>query len=188
MNPNDARASRSRRALLDASLELLLQKPTASLSEVAAHAGVGRATLYRHFDTRDKLVCAITLDSLGAIQSVVQPILDEELSAEATLTRIIGAIVPLANQYHFLLSLWNIGADDPQVMEIYNQQLASLFELVERGKSEGWIKPSLNSRWIVTTIDSLIYSAWWMLGQGEMTEDEVTTHILDTLFSGITKK
>lgn len=188
MNPDDARASRSRRALLDASRDLLLQNPSASLRDVASHAGVGRATLYRHFDSREALISAIAVDSFEATQAAVQPVLDQGLNAEKTLKGIIAAIVPMATQYHFLLSLWNIAANDPDVMAIYNQQLSSLFSLVETAKAEGSINTALNSRWIVTTIDSLIYSAWWMLGQGEMTQEEVTRHIIDTLFLGIAKK
>ena len=43
---------RNHAALLDAAAAVLAVDPSASLAEVAARAGLGRATLYRHFPTR----------------------------------------------------------------------------------------------------------------------------------------
>ena len=40
MTQLDARAHKSRKALLNASISLLVSNPSASLTEVAAHAGV----------------------------------------------------------------------------------------------------------------------------------------------------
>src|SRR5262245_39397024 len=52
-----ADATRNREKLLDAAIELFAQQGTgASLEAVAARAGVGIGTLYRHFPTRDALV------------------------------------------------------------------------------------------------------------------------------------
>ena len=45
-------ARRSRRAILDAARELYRDDAEASFAEIAHHAGVGQATVYRHFDDR----------------------------------------------------------------------------------------------------------------------------------------
>lgn len=185
INPNDARAARSRRALMEASLELLLQKPNASMSDIAQHAGVGRATLYRHFDTREALIIALVKESLAQTEAVVAPIAEKKLTAKETLLAMLAVIVPLADRYHFLLSLWNLGVEDKEILQTYDDQLSKLYELIEAGKSEGSINKQLRSDWLVTLIDSLIYAAWWMLGQGIMSEAEVVEHIEKSLFQGI---
>ena len=187
MKQTDARATRSRLALLEAGLELFLQKPTATLSEVAVHAGVGRATLYRHFDTKESLIRALALDCLDATEKIVAPIYAKDLNPTDKLKAMLVAIIPLADRYHFLLSLWNIAADDQKLLEIYNKQLDELSELVELGKRQGLFKKHLNTGWIVTTIDSLIYSSWWMLSQKQMTEKEVIAQISETLLDGISQ-
>ena len=58
----DRRRSDARRnhdAIVVAALEALTQSPDASLNAIAKRAGVGNATLYRHFQTREDLVLAV---------------------------------------------------------------------------------------------------------------------------------
>ncbi|MEZ5155933.1 MAG: TetR/AcrR family transcriptional regulator [Solirubrobacterales bacterium] len=52
-------AERNRRRIIEAGIEVLSADPEANIGEVAEASGVGRTTLYRHFDTRDELVDAI---------------------------------------------------------------------------------------------------------------------------------
>ncbi len=64
----DAQANRQK-VLEAARFQFAQDGPDASLNEVARRAGVGVATLYRHFPTRDSLVAAVyssELDALGA--------------------------------------------------------------------------------------------------------------------------
>ncbi|MEM1316029.1 MAG: helix-turn-helix domain-containing protein, partial [Pseudomonadota bacterium] len=46
----------SRDAILEAAFQLYARRPDASLAEVAQRAGVGRATLHRHFGSREALI------------------------------------------------------------------------------------------------------------------------------------
>ena len=55
-----ADAERNRLALLEAARAVFAEKgPSASLEEIAAAAGLGIGTLYRHFPTRDALIEAV---------------------------------------------------------------------------------------------------------------------------------
>ncbi|HUW15956.1 MAG TPA: TetR family transcriptional regulator, partial [Actinomycetes bacterium] len=56
-------ADRTRRAVLDAAARLFGKNSTASLSDVAAAAGVGRTTVHRCFATREELVRALVEDA-----------------------------------------------------------------------------------------------------------------------------
>lgn len=185
MKASDVRTLRSRRALLDAGLELLLQKPSATLSELAVHAGVGRATLYRHFDTREALVKALVIECLAETEAVVKPIYEKALSARQTLESILTVVVPLADKFHFLLSLWMVASEDKTINDIYNQQLQALYELIESAKADGAIKSHLSTGLLVGVIDSLLYSTWWMIGSQMMTQEQAVEQILETLFDGI---
>ena len=63
--PNRADARRNYDALLRAAGEVLgADGPDASLDEIARRAGVGNATLYRHFPTRRDLVVAVCVDDV----------------------------------------------------------------------------------------------------------------------------
>jgi AcrR family transcriptional regulator len=60
--------ARTRRLLLDAAGALLGSGAIPSVAEVALRSGVSRATAYRYFPTRSKLISAIVADSLGPVR------------------------------------------------------------------------------------------------------------------------
>ncbi len=62
----DAQANRQK-VLEAARFQFAQDGPEASLNEVARRAGVGVATLYRHFPTRDSLVAAVYASELEAL-------------------------------------------------------------------------------------------------------------------------
>ena len=186
-NIDDPRASRSRSALLNSATELFLLNPTAAMTEVATHAGVGRATLYRHFETREQLVLALAKDSLEITDQVLQPLREQKMSAKQTLIEGLRVVMPIADKYHFLLQLWTIGQEDPEVDEIYNRQLDELAALVERGKTERSISSEISTSWIVMLYDSLLYIGWWSIQSGDMDAELATNHAIESLFKGIAR-
>lgn len=181
----DARAQRSRRALLDAGIELLIQNPHASLSQIASHAGVGRATLYRHFETREQLIQSLAKESLELTDLAMAPSKQKELTGKTALLAMFRAIMPLADRYHFLLNLWDIANNDEHVMAIYEQQLLELSKLVEQGKQQGELNADLSTSWIVCSIDSLIYAAWWLMGHEGISAEQAANNAITTFFNGV---
>ncbi|MEM7563395.1 MAG: TetR/AcrR family transcriptional regulator [Pseudomonadota bacterium] len=181
----DPRASRSHRALLDSAIALLLENPTASMSDISKTAGVGRATLYRHFESRDALILELALESLQLTDEILKPIRDTSLSAKDQLSQGLTAIMAVADRYHFLLLLWQMSYDDDRINTIYLAQLDELSTLVERGKSEQSISSDFSTSWVVSLIDSLIYAGWWEIKNGEMTAEQAGKQLVQTLFNGI---
>lgn len=188
MKHKDARANRSREALINSGIKLLVVNPGASLKEIAEFAGVGRATLYRHFETRDQLIQEIAQESLAMADAVMAPIRQQQLSGKDTLEAMFHVMMPMADRYHFLLSLWSIAEGNEAVMSVYNRQLEDVYMLVERARSEGFIRDELTSEWIVITIDAMIYSGWWLITKGECTPEQAANQAIMTLFNGVAKK
>lgn len=60
---------RNHRALLDAARELLSERPDVPMYEIARRAGVGQATLYRHFPDRKALVGEIATEVLDEVEA-----------------------------------------------------------------------------------------------------------------------
>ena len=59
VSPQRKDAARNREAILDAARELMARSADFPLYEVARRAGVGQATLYRHFPDRATLAATI---------------------------------------------------------------------------------------------------------------------------------
>ncbi|MEO0677815.1 MAG: helix-turn-helix domain-containing protein [Pseudomonadota bacterium] len=52
---------KTRDAIIEAAFAVFSKHPNASLGDVAQHAGVGRATLHRHFPGRAELIRALSI-------------------------------------------------------------------------------------------------------------------------------
>jgi AcrR family transcriptional regulator len=68
--------ARMRRLLLDQAGTMLCDGEIPSVAEVAARAGVSRATAYRYFPSRSKLITAVVEDSLGPVRTLASTIPD----------------------------------------------------------------------------------------------------------------
>lgn len=91
-----------RQNILDSAGAVLARTPGASVAEIASAAGVGRATLYRFFATREELIRALALESLRQIDKATQSIPYDTMTAEHGLSETFDAIVPLGDRFHFL--------------------------------------------------------------------------------------
>jgi AcrR family transcriptional regulator len=61
-------ALRSRRAILDAAADLLRDRDSASFAEIAHAAGVGQATVYRHFADHRALLTELAEESMDRLE------------------------------------------------------------------------------------------------------------------------
>ena len=174
----------SKEELLDAAIALLVDNPSASLSEVVKKAGVGRATLYRYFPTREALVKEIALLAIKQTDEAVAPIIAKQLSNQETLREMLEVIVPLGDRFHFLMSE-SSAYNDPEVTQAYNRQLSDLNTLVEGLKQEGVIALDISNAWAVAAIDSLIWAAWYSVQTGYVAPKEAASLVYRTLTQGL---
>ncbi|MEV6926293.1 TetR/AcrR family transcriptional regulator [Dactylosporangium sp. NPDC051485] len=91
--PRRRDAQRNRSAILRAASELLLTGGAfAGMPEVARRAGVGQATLYRHFPDRGALIAAVVADRLALLESrgalPFRALLAEGLHTQAAMRRL----------------------------------------------------------------------------------------------------
>jgi AcrR family transcriptional regulator len=78
---SDARQNRG--AILAAALVALTESPNVSLNAIAKLAGVGNATLYRHFPTREALVLATYEHEVASLVAAADALLEERSPGDA---------------------------------------------------------------------------------------------------------
>ncbi|SDU72457.1 TetR/AcrR family transcriptional regulator [Jiangella alkaliphila] len=75
---------RNREALVTAAAKVFAEAgPDAPLDDIARRAGVGNATLYRHFPTRRALLAAVYVDELTALWDYAELLREQEAPADA---------------------------------------------------------------------------------------------------------
>ncbi|HEY0951198.1 TetR/AcrR family transcriptional regulator [Nocardioides sp.] len=149
-----ADAVRNRAALLEAAAEVLATAPDASLAEVATRARLGRATLYRHFESRDTLIAAIRAEALDRAATALAAADLTQCDTREGLRRAGAALVPLGLRFRILLAE---GADtDPEFLAARDRTLAPLAALLERGRATGEIAPTASTPWLGLTLAGLL--------------------------------
>lgn len=141
-----ADAARNREQILRATAELVLEQgPAVPMETIARQAGVGVATLYRHFPDRTSLYAQVQLDVLHRAVDEADAAMREEKDAFAALARYmheavnlrVSVVMPLLNQ--------QVRVDDERVAAARRRGLAAVDELVARAHREHAIRPDITS-------------------------------------------
>ncbi|MCP3757684.1 TetR/AcrR family transcriptional regulator [Streptomyces sp. TBY4] len=162
---------------------LLSRKSTATMDEVAKAAGIGRATLHRHFAGRDALVRA--LEELGIREFEVafdNARLDEGTAIDA-LRRLIAEAEPNAELLAFLVTENQLFEGD-QVNEGWARLDARVGDLFRRGQHEGDIRIDLSPAWLTEALYSLIGACAWAVMDGRVAGKDFQFMITELLLGG----
>jgi AcrR family transcriptional regulator len=177
-----ADATRNIERIVESAIHVLALDPGAGMSEVAEHAGVGRATLYRHFPTRDDLLAAIKAQARQEAVAAVDSSALHEGSAVECIERIVRAVIELGDRYRFI-SGWRADADEHR--EPRERISAALNAAVERGQRRGEITRTVPADWAVTAIRSLMLAAIEELAKGAVSEREAERLATRVVFHGL---
>jgi len=156
----DIRVKKSQQALVSAGLHLLNKNKEASLSEIAKHAEVGRATLYRLFKSKEALVEAVALSCLQTLDEATDPIEKQATSSMHAFELLFELTMPYTEEAKFLASLDYFSEDMPKVNKIIDKQNKELGSLITYAKKQGAIDDTLPTSWILDFIDALFYTGY----------------------------
>ena len=169
-------------AIIDAAIDTLARNPGASLSEIAARAGVGRASLHRHFSSRGDLVTAITRQCMDEIDAATDEAVEHAHTARERLSRMLDAVVPLGDRYHFLAAE---AFDDASLHARHEADLEWLAGLVDELKEEGAMAPDVPRGWAVANIDAQVWLAWSQIAAGTLAPADAAGLAFRTLLQGL---
>lgn len=177
-----ADAVRNRAALLDAAADVLAVAPHSSLAEVATRAGLGRATLYRHFENREALRAAIRAEALSRAATALADADLLECDTREGIRRAAAVLVPLGVRFRILLSE---GADtDEDFLAARNEAMAPLWGVLARGVETGDLPPSANTAWLGLVLAGTLMAAVRAAGAGLIDPAEAGDLVADAFVSG----
>ncbi len=128
------------------------QDGQASMGEVAAAAGISRATLYRYFPSRELLLEKLAQVSLTETGERLAAARLEQVPIPEGLTRAVRALVTVGDHY-IVLAREHVQPDSAQ----FEQRLAApLRALLERGQAAGEIRTDLSAAWLMEALVGLV--------------------------------
>lgn len=153
--PLRADAARNRELLLVAAEEEFAERGIdASIADIAARAGVAKATVFRHFATKEDLIAAIVGGHFGALTGTARRLLDAADPAEALLEFLTIAADGIRQQ-----DLSFLQADDSQVSELRNELHATVGMLVDRAREAGVIRADITGTDVFLLICAPVHAA-----------------------------
>ena len=177
-----ADALRNRAALLDAAADVLAVAPQASLGEVATRAGLGRATLYRHFDSRDALRAAIREEALSRASVALAGADLADCGTREALRRAATVLVPLGMRFRILLA--EGAGTDADFLAARNEALAPLMAVLARGVEAGELSGVPNTAWLGMVLAGLLMTAVQAAAAGLIDPAEAGPLVADAFIDG----
>ena len=179
--PLRADARRNREKLLTAATEAFAEEgQDVALETVAARAGVGIGTLYRHFPSRDALIVAAYQHEVDALCAAAEDLLgsqpaDEALRAWAErFADYIAAKRSMANALRTA-----VASDSPLFAETRERILGALRLLPDAGVADGPLRADVDPEDVMRVIN-----ASWYLPDGPQWRDTVG-RMLDLVIDGL---
>jgi AcrR family transcriptional regulator len=142
-------AARNREALVRAATAAVHRDgPRATMATIAADAGVGIGTLYRHFPTRDDLLNSLTHRSFEQVLANVRAADSDAATASDALRRFIDAAITQRNELVLPLH-GGLPVTLRETLAVRDQVHRALQGIIERGRTDGTISQDVTPREVV---------------------------------------
>lgn len=183
MNARSVTREAKLNAILDAATELLIEKPTASLNEIADYAGIGIATLHRYVESRDQLMLQLGLRAVQVVGETMSRIPLDEENNENYIPALVEALIPLGDKIYFL-------AHDTSLMyskemeKAENKLKEPVRQTIQSLQSKGYLRQDMSSEWMLNVLYWLLFITWQQVQEGHVAKKSAASLILETMLHG----
>jgi TetR/AcrR family transcriptional repressor of mexCD-oprJ operon len=176
-----SRKDRTAVAILEAAARVLARQGRgATISQVAVEAGVGRATVYRYFATREQLVSALWDAALSEVDERLTAARLEKVPFEQGLTRVVRAIASVGERYAVLL-----GEQSREELERGREVIgARVFATLERGQRSGALRSDVPLELIAEMFGGIVLAGLRQALEQGLGIEEASGAVVSVFLSG----
>lgn len=180
-----ADAQRNRAKILAAAVTAIRKDPDASVADIADEAGVGRMTLYGHFQNRAELIDAALVESIERGEEVLSEV-PLEGDAREVFRRLVASSWVLIDQSRALLAAAQKELPAVRIREMHEKAEARMRNLLLRGQREGSFRRDLPVTWLLTTTHVVMNGAAEEVRVGRLDPDDAPWFIETILLPAFT--
>jgi AcrR family transcriptional regulator len=164
-----ADAERSISAILDAAVDVLAERPDASIGQIALAAGVARQTVYAHYESREALLGAVADRALAKAVAAIDAAEPERGAPAEALERLVRAWWETVERHARVLeALAQAFPHAAELHEFHSPILERLERLVRRGQRAGDFDRRLPVGWVAVAFLALMHAAAGEVASGRM--------------------
>ena len=176
--------ARNREAILAAALKVIQSDPDAGMHAIADGAGVGRATLYRHFPTREDLLSALRQRARKQGRAAMEATRPEEGDPVEALVRLVSALLEIGARNRVL---FGPDATRPSLAK-REQHFEPVTRTFERAQREGILSTEFSATWLTTALRALLGAARAEQMSGRLDRKDAPELIVRQLVDGARKR
>jgi AcrR family transcriptional regulator len=156
--PKRADAKRNEKTLLDAAAAVFVRSGVdAPVRDIAAKAGVGMGTIYRHFPTRADLIIAVYRHQVEACAEAGPALLASSPTPHAALTEWVDLFVDFLTTKHGLAAALQSDSARFETLHAYflDRLVPVCAQLLDAATAAGEIRPDIDAQGLMRAIGNL---------------------------------
>jgi TetR/AcrR family transcriptional regulator, mexCD-oprJ operon repressor len=172
-------------AIIEAAIVCLARDPDVSMGEIAKVAGVGRVTLYAHFENRAVLLSEVVAVAMAQTDADLEE-LDLGGDPREAMARLIEAIWRLTHRFGALVVAAEQALPPDRLRAAHVRPARRVRRLVQRGRREGTFRSDMPVDWMISVMHSVIHEASNAVHRGEITARAAQRLARDTILAAYT--
>jgi TetR/AcrR family transcriptional repressor of mexCD-oprJ operon len=181
--PRPSRSLHDRTAsiILEAAARVLARRgQSATIGDVATEAGIGRATVYRYFKTREQLVSALWEAALAEIEERLAAARLEQVPFEEGVARFVRTIAAVGERYEVLLREQS-SEELERGREVLGERVRAL---LERGRREGALRADIPQDLLGEMFGGIVLSGLRTALESDLGIEEAGASVTDVYLRG----
>ncbi|MEK3708367.1 helix-turn-helix domain-containing protein [Paenibacillus sp. FSL R7-0198] len=174
-------------SILDEATKLLIEKPNASMNEIAESAKIGIATLHRYVESREQLMVHLGLRAIEVVSETMKEIQLDEEQCEKYIPELIEALIPLGDKIYFLAHDTTINYN-PEIEGADMKLRQPVLHAVGLLQQKGYFRSDLDKTWIVDVLYSIMFLTWQQVVSGHIARKAAPALVVDTFYHGFKQR